>query len=168
MKKTNPDTTLEAAPLVIGLGPGFIAKQNCHAVIETNRGPHLGRVLWDGSPEADTGIPETVRLHQHERVLYSPSGGQFQGIVQIGDAVVTGEMVAKVDGDPIIAPFPGVVRGLLHSGIRVDKGIKVGDLDPRGDKSLCFQVSDKALAVGGGVMEAILTQPSIRAQILWM
>ncbi|MBC7335795.1 MAG: hypothetical protein H5U01_05920, partial [Clostridia bacterium] len=48
------------------------------------------------------------------------------------------------------------VRGLLRAGLAVRPGMKVGDVDPRGDRSLCFAISDKARAVGGGVLEAIL------------
>ena len=73
-----------------------------------------------------------------------------------------GEEIARVGGAPIAAPFDGVLRGLVHDGVRIEAGAKIGDLDPRGEPSYCFSISDKALAVGGGVLEALLSQPQLR------
>jgi xanthine dehydrogenase accessory factor len=50
----------------------------------------------------------------------------------------------------------GVIRGLLREGVSAKKGMKVGDIDPRGKRELCFSISEKARAIGGGVLEAIL------------
>jgi xanthine dehydrogenase accessory factor len=166
MMKKPPEHDLSYAPFIIGLGPGFEAGKNCHAVVETKRGPFLGRVYWEGSAEEDTGTPETVGRYQTERVIRSPGNGFFQARTQIGAAVKKGEILAEVDGQQVRAHFDGMVRGLLHDGLAVHKGIKVGDLDPRQDPSLPSMVSDKALAVGGGVLEAMLSRPSIRSQ-LW-
>ena len=165
LTKRAPDLGREAAPLVIGLGPGFIAGVNCHAAIETNRGHFLGRVIWNGAPEADTGIPDTVAGHREDRVLRAPVNGVFYAQAAIGDMVESGEAIAQVDGHQILAPFNGVLRGLLHSGLSVPAGLKVGDLDPRNDPRYCTLVSDKSLAVGGGVMEAILSRPEIRLNL---
>jgi xanthine dehydrogenase accessory factor len=162
MTKRPPEIGKEAAPLVIGLGPGFIAGENCHVCIETNRGHNLGRVLWQGSAEEDTGIPESVSFRRSERVLRAPADGVLMAHAEIGDHLEAGQLVAEVAGSPILAPFKGVLRGLLHPGISVMKNLKVGDLDPRDDPSFCTLVSDKSLAVGGGVLEAILSQPEIR------
>jgi xanthine dehydrogenase accessory factor len=147
---------------VIGLGPGFTAGVDCHAVVETNRGHNLGRVYWEGSAEPNTGEPEPVRGVAGQRVLRAPRDGEFKGRVEIGDLVKAGDVLAEVvdplqgvDGEPIRAQFDGVVRGLLHDGLRVTVGMKVGDLDPRGVREYCFLISDKARAVGGGVLEAI-------------
>ena len=156
MAKENPGTKITDAPLVVGLGPGFTAGEDCHAVIETQRGHNLGRVYWGGSAEPDTGEPESVRGFVGQRVLRAPCDGIFIGRREIGDAVRRGERLAEVDGRPIKAPFNGVVRGLLHDGLRVTAEMKVGDLDPRGVREYCFLISDKARAVGGGVLEAIL------------
>ncbi|MEJ2600832.1 MAG: selenium-dependent molybdenum cofactor biosynthesis protein YqeB [Anaerolineales bacterium] len=166
MIKRPPEFGLEAAPLVIGLGPGFNAGENCHAVVETNRGHNLGRVLWQGSAEADTGIPESVSSRRSERVLRAPRDGLLVAHAQIGDHLEQGQIAAEVAGEPILAPFKGVLRGLVHPGIAVKKNFKVGDLDPRDDPTYCTQVSDKALAVGGGVLEAILSRSELRHR-LW-
>jgi len=156
LAKRNLGTRLAEAPLVIALGPGFTAGLDCHAVIETHRGHNLGRAYWEGSAEADTGQPEPVRGFARQRVLRASSDGTFIGQKAIGDAVQPGDVLARVDGEPITAPFAGVVRGLLHDGVPVTAGLKVGDLDPRGIREYCFLISDKARSVGGGVLEAVL------------
>ncbi len=149
----------------IGLGPGFYAGNNCHAVIETQRGHYMGRVIYDGEAEPDTGIPERVANFQHERVLRSPSDGIFHTDLEIGNIVTESDELGWVGGNAIIAPFTGLIRGLLHNGLDVKAGIKIGDIDPRMDPKLIRLVSDKALAVGGGVVEAILSQPAYRKKL---
>jgi xanthine dehydrogenase accessory factor len=166
MTKHPPEISMDAAPLIIGLGPGFNAGVNCHAVIETNRGHRLGHVIWHGPPEADTGIPEGVLNHREERVLRAPATGVLDAYVEIGSHLESGQLVARVGGEPVYAPFRGVLRGLIHPGISIDKGLKIGDVDPRNDPHYCKLVSDKALAIGGGVLEAILSQAELRAK-LW-
>ncbi len=166
MRKRPPGTGLDAAPLVIGLGPGFVAGVNCHAVVETNRGHFLGRVLWEGAPEPNTGVPGKVGPYQHERVLRAPQEGVFRTMVEIGARVNAGTQLAVVGPQVITAPFDGVVRGLLVDGLAVHRGMKVGDLDPRNDPRLAITVSEKALAIGGGVLEALLTRPEVRS-VLW-
>jgi xanthine dehydrogenase accessory factor len=156
LAKRNLDTRIRQAKLVIGLGPGFTAGRDCHAVVETNRGHHLGRVFWEGSAEPDTGQPEPVRGFAGERVLRAPAEGVLTGRAVIGDSVKAGDVVAEVSGQPITAPFDGVLRGLVHDGLPVTAGMKVGDLDPRGVREHCFTISDKARSIGGGVLEAIL------------
>lgn len=150
------DTRLTDAPLVVALGPGFVVGEHCHAVVETNRGHHLGRVYWQGSAEPDTGKPEPVQGHSVDRVLRAPCAGALQGRKVIGDMVQAGEVIAVVNDQPILAPFAGVLRGLIHDGTQVTPNLKVGDLDPRGIRAHCFTISDKARAIGGGVLEAIL------------
>jgi xanthine dehydrogenase accessory factor len=164
MIKKAPETGLEGQPFTIGLGPGFEVGVNCHAVVETKRGPYLGRVYWQGSAEADTGIPETVGKYQAERVLRAPADGIIQGKIKIGDVVQAGQIVAEVGGIPVSAPFEGIVRGLLHDGLSVKNNLKIGDLDPRFDDHLSRMVSDKALAIGGAVLEALLSQNEVRSQ----
>ena len=156
MTKKAPDLGMDAASIVVGLGPGFSARENCHAVVETNRGPFLGRVYWQGSAETDSGIPETVRGFTVERVLYAPQAGILTAVAEIGDILEPGALIAKVDGAAVTAKFKGVLRGLVHSGLYVNNRIKIGDLDPRCDVRLCTLASDKALAIGGGVLEALL------------
>lgn len=166
MRKRPPELGMEAAPLVIGLGPGFTAGTDCHAVIETNRGPFMGRVIREGPAQADTGVPEKVAGFQGERVLRAPASGVLEPAVEIGAHLLPGDLVARVDGRPVSAPFEGVLRGLVYGGLEVSEGEKIGDIDPRGDARLCWMISDKSLAVGGGVLEAILSFPLIRSA-LW-
>jgi len=152
--------------LIIGLGPGFVAGKNCHAVIETNRGHMLGRVIWEGAPEEDTGIPEEVQRHRAERVLRSPADGILEAKAEIGDHLEADQLVAEVGGKPVLAPFKGILRGLIHPGIQVSRGMKIGDVDPRDDPRYCALISDKSLSIGGGVLEAILSRSELRPH-LW-
>jgi xanthine dehydrogenase accessory factor len=166
LTKQPPDLGMKAAELVIGLGPGFTAGQDCHAVVETQRGHRLGRVIWQGSAASDSGIPEGVAGYSGQRVLRAPRDGILRGLAQIGDLVEAGQPLAEIEGETVSAPFQGVLRGLIHPGLRVWRGLKIGDVDPRSDPQMCWQVSDKSLAVGGGVLEAILSIPALRLR-LW-
>lgn len=157
MRKLPSELGRQASLLVIGLGPGFVAGIDCDAVVETNRGPFLGRVYWQGKAQPDTGIPERVGSFEGERVLRSPQDGIFDPLAEIGQLVCREDGVARVNGELIVAPFDGVVRGLIQGGLHVRRGEKLGDVDPRGDPRVCWLVSDKALAVAGGVIEAVLT-----------
>lgn len=157
MAKRNIDTRRDDAPLVVALGPGFTAGEDCDAVVETNRGHFLGRVYWDGAAEPNTGTPGIVKGYGAERVLRAPVAGAVRTRRSIGDAVEEGQIVATVAGEPVRAPFPGVLRGIVAPGTEVPAGLKIGDVDPRGNREHCFTVSDKSLAVGGGVLEAVLT-----------
>lgn len=156
LAKKNLGTTIGMAPVVIGVGPGFTAGVDCHAAVETKRGHYLGRALYEGRPIANTGVPGIIAGHGAERVLRAPADGVFEPLAAIGDEVRAGDVVAYVGGVPMPATIDGVLRGLLAPGIRVARGMKSGDIDPRGDASFCDTVSDKASAVGGGVLEAIL------------
>jgi xanthine dehydrogenase accessory factor len=165
MIKQPQNNVINSNSLLIGLGPGFIAGQDCHAVVETKRGFFLGRVYWQGSAEKDTSLPEKVLNHDDSRVLRAPCDGIFQTTSEIGDTYTEGQLIGKVEDEKIEAPFRGMLRGLLHTGLEVQLGLKIGDLDPRLDKQLCEFVSDKALSVGGGVLEAILSIPGLRKRI---
>jgi len=160
--KTPPAPLPTEVPLHIGLGPGFHAGRDCHAVIETRRSHTLGRVYWTGTTQPDSGEPEG----DPRRVLRAPSGGIIVGQKNIGEHCEEGEVVAVVgDRVPVISPFRGVLRGLIRSGLNVDKGLKIGDVDARGDASVCFLVSDKSLAIGGGALEAVLSRAEIRERL---
>jgi xanthine dehydrogenase accessory factor len=152
LTKTIADYPISRLPQIIGLGPGFTAGRNCHAVVETNRGHTLGRVYWKGSAQTDTATPEG----DPRRVLRAPVDGIVVGHVEIGQHVEANQIIASVGGEQVISPFTGIVRGLIHPGLSVKQGLKIGDIDARDDPNLCRLVSDKALAVGGGVLEAIL------------
>lgn len=156
------DTRPSDAELVVGLGPGFTVGLHCHLVVETARGPHLGRVLHAGSALADTGVPDPVEGRSAERVLRSPGRGSVSWQVEIGEEVAEGQLLGAVDGRPMVAPFRGVVRGLISPHTSVTEGLKVGDVDPRLHTPV-DEVSDKALAVGGGVLEAVLSWISARS-----
>jgi xanthine dehydrogenase accessory factor len=157
---------LAKSPFRIGLGPGFIAGDNCHAAIETKRGATMGSVLWTGSAEPDTGIPGSVKNKQEERVLRSPANGIFKTKAEIGEIVEEGVEIATVGDRVITAPFKGLIRGLLHDGLTITKGTKVGDIDPRLDVRLCRFVSDKSMLIGCGVLEVILQVNELRRKLL--
>jgi len=165
MLKRDPGPQPIRAPLVIGLGPGFVAPQNCDAVLETNRGHNLGRVIWKGAAEADTKLPGRVGDKTAERVLRAPTSGIVRGLAQIGDLLRAGEPIAEVGGQIVTAPFDGVLRGLVYDGLHVEAGMKIGDLDPRGERTYCFTISEKSLAVGGAALEAVLSHPETRKRI---
>lgn len=158
LAKRNTGTRITDAPLVVALGPGFTAADDCHAVVETARGHTLGRVYWRGAALAHTGVPGVVGGASEERVLRAPAAGPFEPLAQIGDQVQAGQVVARVAGQVVAARIAGVVRGLLYGGLPVTPGMKVGDVDPRGERACCFTISDKALAVAGGVLEAIVSR----------
>ena len=157
MAKRNTGTARADAPRVIGLGPGFTAGADCHAVVETQRGHWLGRVYWQGSALPDTGTPgEIGGAVVAGRVLRAPTDGTLLIRAAIGDRVTTGQIIATVAGSELRAGCDGVLRGLIRSGAHVAAGVKIGDIDPRAERAYCFTISDKSLAVGGGVLEAIL------------
>lgn len=168
--KVNTGTTISNALLVIGMGPGFTAGSDCHAVIETNRGHWLGRVIYpgggpsgNGQAEPNTNTPGVVKGRTADRVLRAPAAGHVTPHARIGDSIAVGQLIATVAGQEVRAAFAGVLRGLLHEQVAVTPGFKIGDLDPRGEVSHCFTISDKSLAVGGGVLEAILAHKAISA-----
>jgi len=155
LAKRNLGTRINQAPLVVALGPGFTAGEDVDVVIETKRGHDLGRVIYQGQAAADTGIPGEVGGESIRRLLRAPAEGKITPLHQIGDLVETGEVIAEVEGVSLKAEISGVLRGLIYPQSWVRKGMKVGDIDPRGIREYCFTVSDKARSIGGGVLEAI-------------
>ena len=160
--KTNIGTKITDADIVIGVGPGFEAGVDCHAVVETKRGHNLGRVIWSGSAYPNTGVPGNIGGYTVERIIRATADGVFSAKVNIGDHVKAGDLLAYCDETPVYANIDGIVRGLLQDGVKVKKGMKSGDVDPRAEREYCFSVSDKASAIGGGVLEAILSKISGR------
>jgi xanthine dehydrogenase accessory factor len=164
VSKRNSGVNMADAPVVIALGPGYVAGKDVHAVIETQRGHNLGRVYLHGSAEANTGAPGAIGGYTVERLLRAPCAGVIQGVRQIGDFVSAGESMAIVKTSstgeeqavPVIAAIDGVLRGLLRDGLHVGAGMKVGDIDPRAARAHCFTISDKSRAIAGGVLEAML------------
>jgi xanthine dehydrogenase accessory factor len=165
MRKQPADPLRGPDPMIVGLGPGLTAGLDCHALVETNRGHHMGRVIWQGCAEPDTGRPEPVAGVDADRVLRAPRAGRLEALAGLGEIVEAGQPVARIDGEVVRAPFAGVLRGLVHDGLQVSAGMKIGDLDPRRRPEFSRQISDKALAVGGGVLEALLSRPSIRRML---
>lgn len=158
LAKRNLGISMNDAPLVIGLGPGFEAGKDCHIVIETNRGHDLGRLIRCGSAEANTGIPGNIGGFTKERVLRSPNEGLFVTRHQIGDQVRQGNVIGQVGDTPVFASIDGVLRGLIRPGSNVVQGLKIGDIDPRGKQRHCKTISEKARTISGAVLEAILSQ----------
>lgn len=156
LAKRNLGTSMDMAPIVVAAGPGFTAGVDCHAAVETMRGHYLGRVIYEGSPLPNTNIPGLIGGYAGERVLRAPADGVFEGAKKIGDRVEAGDVAGYVDGAPMVCTTGGTLRGLLADGVPVTKGMKSGDVDPRCEEAHCRCASDKALAVGGGVLEAIL------------
>lgn len=156
LAKRNLGTTIEDAPVVIALGPGFTAGVDCHAVVETMRGHYLGRVILSGAAQPNTAVPGLIGGYAGERVLRAPADGVFRGGLEIGSPVRAGDVAGYVGEAPMVCTIDGILRGLLADGIQATKGMKAGDVDPRCCRDHCFCASDKALAVGGGVLEAIL------------
>ena len=161
LSKYNSSVSINDAPIVLALGPGYEAGKDVHAVIETNRGHNLGRVYLHGCAEPDTGVPGAIGGYAIERLLRAPCAGILYGVRHIGDLVQVGETVAVIntgdaDAIPVTAAIPGILRGLVRDGLPVSNGMKVGDIDPRAAREHCFTISDKSRAVAGGVLEAIL------------
>jgi xanthine dehydrogenase accessory factor len=156
MRKRKTETARTQARLVIGLGPGFTAGEDVHAVVETQRGPDLGRVLWSGSAEPDSTRPAPVLGHTDARVVRAPRDGRFHAAVRLGDMVALHQVLGHVEDEPVVASIAGLLRGLLADGVRIGRGVKVGDIDPRGSVVDPARLSDKARAVAAGVLEAVL------------
>lgn len=152
--KENMGTSIDEAPFVIGVGPGFTAGEDCHAVVETKRGHYLGRVIWEGSAIANTGVPGEIGGFSTERIIRASADGVFEPIAHIGETVKEGQIVALCGGEPVHVMMSGIVRGLLQSGVKVTKGMKAGDVDARCIEKYCHTISDKARSIGGGVLEA--------------
>ena len=155
LAKKNLGTTKEMAPLVIALGPGFTAAGDCHFVIETQRGEHLGEVIREGSAIPNTGIPGNIGGYTVERLLKASADGIMHPVARIGDVVKKGQIVARCGDEPVYARLHGIVRGMLQEGVPVKKGLKIGDVDARIEEKLCYTISDKARKIGNGVAEAI-------------
>jgi xanthine dehydrogenase accessory factor len=165
MRKRPNELGCHAAAFVIGLGPGFVAGEDCHAVIETKRGHRLGQVIWKGPAEADTRLPGEVGGQAARRVLRAPADGRVDPREEIGARLAEGQLLAEIAGYEVRAPFAGVLRGLIHGEVPVTTGMKIGDVDPRGEAAYCWEISDKALAIGSGVLEALLSRRDIRRSL---
>ena len=157
LAKRNYGTTMEMAPVTIGLGPGFTAGKDVHAVIETARGHSLGRIIHQGKALTNTGIPGTIQGYDKERVIYAGNGGKIQIIHDIGTKVRSGEVIATISGLPVTATIDGLIRGMIRNHFPVHTGLKIADIDPRAEEQdNCYTISDKARCISGSVLEALL------------
>lgn len=161
LAKKNLGTTMDMAPLTIGLGPGFTAGVDVNAVIETSRGHNLGRIITDGCAKPNTGIPGNIGGYTKERVIHSPAAGIIRNLHHIGDVVEASEEIAYIEtADSKIsvnATIPGILRGLIRDGYEVTNGFKIADIDPRiTELQNCFTISDKSRCIAGSVLELVV------------
>ena len=141
----------------IGFGPGFIAKENCHAVIETMRGHNLGKIIYDGLPIENTDIPGTIGGQSKQRVLYSPSHGKLEWHVHFGEILEKDQLMGTIASTvEIRSPFHGIVRGLIHPSVPMNPGLKIADVDPRGEGIDFTTLSDKSRSLGRAALEAVM------------
>lgn len=164
LAKKNLGTKITDAPLVVGVGPGFYAGQDCHCVVETKRGHTLGQVIYDGAALPNTGVPGEVGGYTTERLLKASGDGVMEPLISIGDMVEKGQIAAYTGGEPVYAAMSGMVRGMLQKGVSVVKGMKIGDIDARCEKEHCWTISDKARAIGGGVLEAVQCYETVKGR----
>lgn len=156
LAKKNLGMSKELAPVTIGLGPGFEAGKNVHAVIETNRGHNLGRIIYEGKAAENTGIPGIIQGYGKERVIYASAEGILKTVHDIGDVVQKDEIIAYIGTEPVKASLTGLIRGMIRGGSFVKKGLKISDIDPREDQlENCYTISDKARTISGGAAEAV-------------
>lgn len=157
MAKRNTGTTIDLAPLVMALGPGFAAGTDAHLAVETNpASPHLGRLITRGATEAESGIPTEISGFTRKRLILSPADGVLRALKNIGDPVRKNEAIALVAGQPIAAAIPGIIWGLIRDGVDIKKGQKLGDIDPRGDPASCWSITPQARLIADGVLQGIL------------
>ncbi len=156
MAKRNRGTTMEDAPLVIALGPGFLAGKDCHVAVETNpSSSSLGCAIWKGYAEENTGVPSSTLGLTTERLLRSPADGRLVMLKEIGDAVVVNETIGHVGSSPLRAQISGCLWGIVRDGVVLKKGQKIGDIDPRGKKEHCFEIAPQARIIAEGVLLGI-------------
>jgi len=161
LRKQERSTSRTAdAPLVIGLGPGFTAGVEAHVVIETNRGPNLGRIITEGEADPYTGEPIEIAGHSTDRYLYAPRAGMFRTPLDLGKRVEAGQVVGHVEGKPLIARVSGIIRGIVKDGLSVHAGAKLVDIDPRADPVYLSELSKKAWTIADAVLTVIRQRQS--------
>ena len=164
MAKRNTGTVITAAPLVIALGPSFVAGVDAHQVIETNPdSPCLGHLITNGPAEPETGIPTSILGYTLERLIISPGDGTLHCLKTIGDKVKKSEMIARVGDLPVLAGIPGMIWGLIRDGVMVKANQKIGDIDPRGERKFCFEITPQARLIAQGVLKGILGFSNVKA-----
>lgn len=157
-KRAHPESQLELAPFTVGLGPNFEAGMTTHVVIETQWGDDLGKVLTSGRTNELAGEPRNYGGHARERFIYAPAAGLFRTDCSIADEVESGQVVAFIDDFELAAPLAGILRGLVHDGVRVPERAKVVEVDPRCDPSKVLGIGERPARIAQGVLEAIRNQ----------
>ena len=126
--KKNLGTTINMAPLVIGVRPGFTSDRVIHA-------PAAG-YIYDVRK-----IGDIVQKGDEIARIY-PDKGSYDN--KLSEYV------------PVNATITGIIRGLIREGYYFKEGFKIADIDPReGELSNCFTISDKARSIAGSVLEAV-------------
>lgn len=156
LAKKNMGTNREMAPMTIGVGPGFEAGVDVDLVVETIRGHFLGKVLHEGKATLNTGIPGDIMGFKEERIVRAGASGIVRNFYNIGDTVKAGDPICDIDGHIVYANLSGTLRGMIKEGLYVKEGMKIGDIDPRGITEYAYTISEKARAIGGGVLEGIM------------
>lgn len=155
--KENLGTNIDMAAITIAIGPGFEAGVDVDLVIESKRGHYLGRVIYEGRAAKNTGIPGDTMGYKEERVIRAPCDGIVKPLYKIGDRMEIGDTICYIGDSPVEAKISGTLRGMIMDGLFVHKGLKIGDIDPRGIDDYVFTISDKARSIAGGVLEGILS-----------
>jgi xanthine dehydrogenase accessory factor len=156
MAKKNLSTKMSDASLVVGIGPGFEAGEDVDLVVESYHNEKLGKVITSGAAEPDNQIPFSIGGYSFERAIHAPATGEFKAIKNLCDIVAAGDEVASVDGQVVKAEIAGIIRAIIRDGLKVNKGIKIVEIDPTGDMEVCFIIRGKMRAIAGGVLEAVL------------
>jgi xanthine dehydrogenase accessory factor len=156
-KHHEPETQIASAPFTVGLGPNFVAGTNVHAAVETGWNERLGEVVWQGPTRPLEGEPQTIAGHARDRYVYAPAAGVFRTTLRIGDTVAAGQEIARIGTISLQAPISGILRGLTHDGVSVDKKTKIIEVDPRGDPARIAGISERPKRIAEGVLDAIRT-----------
>ncbi len=155
-KKTVPAPQRGQAALTVGIGPGFEAGVQVDAVIESNWGDALGRVIWSGRGQDYTGVHRQVRGLGAARYVYAPHGGIFRTERRLLEPLVAGDVAGWVDDTPLVVQAGGLLRGLAFDGLPVAEGAKLVEVDPSGDPAQCRGIGERPARIAEGVWQALL------------
>lgn len=154
-KRAEPEDQRALAPLVIGLGPNFVAGANVHLAVETEWGERLGVVLDRGATAPLRGEPRTLAGHGRERFVYAARDGCFRTHACIGARVTAGAAVGRLDAEAVAAPLTGWVRGLVRDGLQVPAGTRLLEIDPRLDAPELTGLGRRPQRIANAVLAAI-------------
>ncbi|WP_315704683.1 MULTISPECIES: xanthine dehydrogenase [unclassified Bradyrhizobium] len=135
----------------IGLGPGFSPSANCDVAIETKPG-QSGLIVREGWTAAADGVPPRLGGVGAERFVYSPYEGRWHTPVEIGTRIYKGFVVGHLSGTALVAPYDGVLRGIVRDGSDVPAGIKLLEIDPRGRHAQWTGIDDRGQAIAAATL----------------